>query len=75
MTQVCCPGCRLRFTPAAAAYLLACPQCGDEIQAMPSAEPVVGFRLFSHDDFPDLVLEAGAVAIAMPLPAPDVKPS
>jgi predicted amidophosphoribosyltransferase len=73
MTQVCCPGCRLRFTRAAATYLTACPQCGEQLQPNPKAERMVGFRLFSHDDAPDVVPEA--VAIAMPPPALDVKPS
>ena len=32
MTHVCCPRCRLRFTPAAAAYIVACPECVGEGQ-------------------------------------------
>jgi hypothetical protein len=73
MTQICCPDCRLRFTGAAAAYLAACPQCAELLQPIPSAEAIIGFRRFSHDEFPYTV--PTAVAIALPSPAPDVKPA
>ena len=73
MTQVCCPGCRLRFTGAAAAYLVACPQCGELLQPIPSAEAIIGFRRFADDEFPDAVPEA--VAIALPSPDPDANPA
>ena len=73
MTQACCPNCRLRFTRAATAYLSACPQCGEPLEPKPSAERMIGFRLFTPDDVADVVPEA--VAIAMPSPAPDAGPS
>ena len=50
MTHVCCPDCRLRFTPATAAYLAACPACGEPPQTVAGPERMVGFRLFRLDD-------------------------
>jgi hypothetical protein len=73
MTQACCPTCRLRFTRVATAYLSACPQCGEPLQPKPNAELIIGYRLFSPDDVADVVPQA--VAIEMPPPAPDAKPS
>jgi hypothetical protein len=66
MTQVCCPSCRLRFSRAAAAYLVACPACGEPPQTSLRAEQTIGFRLVPVDDLPDAL----AVAAAMPLPDP-----
>ena len=67
MTHASCPDCRLRFTPAAAAYLPGCPECGEPLQPLSGVEGV-GFRLFRLDDarypLPD------AVAVAMPTPGP-----
>jgi hypothetical protein len=68
MTQVCCPTCRLRFTRAASAYLVACPKCGEPPQLVSSAHLTIGFRLFAHDDLDDA--PPRAIAVAMPLPAP-----
>src|SRR3954471_10472811 len=65
MTQVCCPSCGLRFARAAAAYLVACPSCGEPPQPVPSAEHVLGFRLVSDDDRSDSL--PVAVAVALPL--------
>ncbi len=62
MTHVCCPTCRLRFTRATAAYLMLCPECGEEPVPMPS---VLGFQLFSDDDPSDA--PAQAVAVALPV--------
>lgn len=73
MTHVCCPSCRLRFTPAAAAHLVACPECGAPPQPIPSAERALGYRLISDDDRSDALPQA--VAVAMPVPAPSAKPS
>lgn len=67
MTQVCCPSCRLRFTRAAAAYLVACPECGQPPQPVPSAERVVGFRLVADDyDYDDSDVAPAAIAVALP---------
>lgn len=66
MTHVGCSGCRLRFTPAAAAYLVACPECGRPPQPIVGAEGVVGFRLFVLEDAPHELPEAVAVSIPNP---------
>jgi len=67
MTRLCCPHCRLRFTPAAGAYLAACPQCGEPPQPA-SPQGVVGFRIFRLQDVPHSLPEA--VAVALPVPDP-----
>jgi predicted amidophosphoribosyltransferase len=66
MTQVCCPSCRLRFTRAAAAYLVACPDCGAPLEPVLSAERVIGFRLFSDDVRSHSLPVALAVALEIP---------
>ncbi len=68
MTHVCCPGCRLRFTPAAAAHLAACPECGQPPQPIAGLERVLGFRLFTMQDLPDPLPEAAAVSVQIPEP-------
>jgi hypothetical protein len=69
MGHVGCPSCRLRFTSAAAAYLVACPKCGRPPQSIAGAEEVVGFSLFvpekdASQERPD------ALAISIPVPDP-----
>lgn len=66
MTHVCCPDCRLRFAPDAAAYLIACPECGEPLQTIAGLEQSVGFRLFTLDDPPQAMPEAIAVSIPDP---------
>ena len=68
MTPVCCPGCRLRFTPAAAAYLVTCPECGGPLERIASFERAVGFRLFGPQDIPHSVPRAVAVSIPVQEP-------
>ena len=68
MTHVCCPACRLRFTPAAAAYLVACPECGEPPRTVAGHAGVVGFSLFRLEDVPHSLPEA--VAISAPIPDP-----
>jgi hypothetical protein len=68
MTQDCCPSCRLRFTAAAAAYLVTCPECGRPAQPIARAEDVVGFRLFVGEDAPPALPEALAASIPLPDP-------
>jgi hypothetical protein len=68
MTHQCCPPCRLRFTAAAGAYLVACPECGEPPQSS-SLEGTVGFRIFRLEDVPLSLPEA--VAVSLPIPEPD----
>jgi hypothetical protein len=68
MTQAGCPSCRLRFSAAAAAYLVSCPECGRPPQPIADAEGVVGFRLFVVEDVPRELPEALAVSIPIPDP-------
>jgi predicted nucleic acid-binding Zn-ribbon protein len=63
MTHACCPTCRLRFDRAAAAYLMACPQCGGNLDQVSGARHTLGFRLFGHDDLADALPDAIAVAM------------
>jgi hypothetical protein len=65
MTQACCPSCGWRFTGAVAVYLKACPGCGGPPQQVPSAEHVLGFRLWTDDDLSDLLAQPVAVATAI----------
>jgi hypothetical protein len=67
-THVCCPHCRLRFTPAAAAYIGACPECGEPPQQITSLESIFGFRLLGPEDLPIDVPQAVAVSIPAPEP-------
>jgi hypothetical protein len=66
MTHGCCPSCRLRFTPAVAAQLDACPGCGEPPLWIDRTEELVGLRLFTPDD----LLEAAPVAVAVAVPVP-----
>lgn len=68
MTHLCCPDCRLRFTPTAVAYLDACPQCGAPPEAMVDLEAAVGFRLFTLEDVPHPLPEAAAASLPLPDP-------
>jgi hypothetical protein len=71
MTHVCCPRCRLRFTPAAAAYIVACPECG-ELPHQITSESAVGFRLHGPEDLPIELPQAAALSI--PAPEPSTRP-
>ncbi len=68
MTHLCCPACRLQFTPAAAAYIIACPECGDAPQPITSLERTVGFRLLGPEDLPHELPYATAASITFPEP-------
>lgn len=68
MTHVCCPGCRLRFTPAASAYMVACPQCGEPPQRVSRLEATLGFRLVGSEALATELPEAIAVSIPVPEP-------
>lgn len=71
MTHICCPQCRLRFTTAAAAYITACPECGESPQPIASLERTFGFRLVGPEDLPREPPYATAVSI--PLPDPEAR--
>jgi len=68
MTRACCPGCRLRFSPAATAHLMICPECGAPLQAGVAASDALGYRLF---DLTDSSSEL-PIAIEVALPVPDL---
>ena len=70
MTHVCCPDCRLRFSPLAEAYLVACPGCGEPPQTLAGLQEAVGFRLFRLDDVPHPLPKAITVSISTPDPGP-----
>jgi hypothetical protein len=71
MTHICCPPCRLRFTPAAAAYIVACPECGEPPHEI-TGQSALGFRLLGPEDLPiDL---PQAVAVSIPAPEPGTRP-
>jgi hypothetical protein len=68
MTRLSCPSCRLRFTNAVTAALTTCPECGRELQAVNSAETILGYRLFEAvDPHPALPM---AVEAALPIHDP-----
>jgi hypothetical protein len=67
MTHVSCPDCRLRFTPAAASYLPACPNCGEPLTRLGGPAEVIGFRLYELDD----ALQSLPEALEVAMPAPD----
>jgi hypothetical protein len=66
MTPVCCPSCRLRFTAAASAYIVACPECGKPPQQITSLEGTLGFRLFDPKDLATGLPQAIADSIRVP---------
>jgi len=68
MTHAYCPDCGLRFSPAAAAQLVTCPECGRPPQAQAGLENLVGFRLYRLEDVPHAPPEA--VAVSIPIPDP-----
>jgi hypothetical protein len=65
-THLCCSACRLRFTSAA--YVVACPECGDPPQPIASLELTFGFRLIGPEDLPYELPDATACSVALPKP-------
>jgi hypothetical protein len=67
MTRSCCPSCRLRFSRATAAHVVACPFCAAPLQDLPAAA-LLGFRLIALDALlaDDELAEAAAVALPVP---------
>jgi hypothetical protein len=68
MTHACCARCRIRFAPPAAAYLTACPVCGEPLQPLAGLAAAVGYRLFRLEDAPRDLPEA--IELSMPIPDP-----
>jgi hypothetical protein len=68
MTHLCCPHCRMRFTPAAAASLTACPDCGGPTQPIAGPRRIMGFRLVGLEDLRHDLPHAEAVALPAPTP-------
>jgi hypothetical protein len=71
MTRLSCPACRLRF-PAATSPPTTCPDCGRHLQPVPSAEDVVGYRLFVATDAPIAPPMAAEMALPIDAPQPDL---
>ena len=70
MTRACCHSCQLRFTPAAAASLAACPVCDVPLDRADRAGALLGYRLQTQDDpLPELPAVIAA-ALAVPPRAP-----
>jgi hypothetical protein len=69
MTHTSCPTCRIRFTPAVASALSACPHCGKPLSARANPMEVIGFSLFRLQDVQHPEPEAIAVSVALPDPA------
>lgn len=68
MGQLCCPNCRLRFTPAAAAYIVACPECDEPPRPIASLERALGFRLVGPEDLPHELPYVAARSVVLPEP-------
>lgn len=71
MTAACCADCRMRFSPAAAAYLTACPACGEPLEPQAGLAGAVGCRLFRLEDLPGGLPEA--IEVSMPIPRPEAQ--
>jgi transcription initiation factor IIE alpha subunit len=67
MTRSCCPSCRLRFTRAAAAVLVACPSCGEGLHEVDNVAQLVGYRLAT--DAPEAQVMAEALAVSLRSPS------
>jgi hypothetical protein len=70
VTRPSCPACRLRFTPAAAAQLTVCPDCGGSLKTLDRPESAIGFRLY----VPEQALPSLPEAVAVSVPIPDRSP-
>ncbi len=66
MSHLCCPICEVRFSPAAATYLMECPDCGGPPVPVENLRSVVGFRLEQVESIPDVLSEVLAVPFAIP---------
>lgn len=68
LTRFCCPRCQLRFTPAAAAYITACPECRHSPEPITSLQRTLGFRLVGPEDLPDELPYPTTGSITFPEP-------
>ena len=65
MTRACCHSCQLRFTPAAATALTACPICDVPLDRTARAAAVMGYRLqLEGDPLPELPAVIAAALVA-----------
>jgi len=71
MTRSCCPSCRLRFTHAAAAVLVACPSCGEGLYDVDDVAQLVGYRL--ANDLPESQVIDAALVAALRNPSDPVR--
>lgn len=68
MSHPCCEHCRVRFTPEAAIYLSACPECGRPTTQVTGAQQLLGYRLFDPSDLTDVLPDGQGGAPARPQP-------
>ena len=66
MVYACCPGCRVRFSAATAAHVVACPECGEPPRQSAELKAMLGFRLVGPEDPSRSLPEA--VAVSLPAP-------
>jgi hypothetical protein len=70
MTRSCCPSCRLRFSRATAAHLVACPFCAQPLEVLVAAE-ALGYKRIAVDGLARTdAAESQAIAVAAALPVP-----
>jgi hypothetical protein len=65
-TRKCCASCRIRFTAASAAYLSACPACGESLEPLAGLAGAMGYRLFTQEDTAGALPDA--IEVSMPVP-------
>lgn len=68
MSHDCCHHCRLRFTAAAATYLVACPDCERPTARVEEPQRLLGYRLFDPLDLVDMVADGLEVSPMEPRP-------
>ena len=70
MTRSCCPSCRLRFSRATAAHLVACPFCARPLDQL-AASQALGFKRIAVEGLATAdPVEAQAIAVSVALPVP-----
>jgi cold shock protein len=71
-SRLCCPSCRLRFSPGASASLLCCPTCGRELEELALARDALGYQLVALATSRLDAAVAAAAAAARPPEGPRV---